>query len=73
MRIPAALLFVALAAAGCAAADDTPTGRYSMTGVPGNNATAAAGQSASLDPKRSITVRDCSKPIEPPGGNLRCQ
>jgi hypothetical protein len=73
MRILAALLFVSLGAAGCAATDDTPTGRYSMTGVPANNATAAAGQSTRLDPTRSITERDCGKPIEPPGGNLRCQ
>lgn len=75
----AALLFFVLGAAGCASRQSDPgyasseTLRYSMTGVPGNDATVAAGQPAPLDPARSITERDCSKPIDMGGGNLRCR
>jgi len=68
----AALLLIALATAGCARSDMT-TGRYTMTEEPSNNRTLAAGQPAPLDPTRSISERECSKPIPLPDGNLLCR
>lgn len=76
----AACLLIVLGAAACssssgpAASDSyTATDRYSMTGTTANDYTASAGQPAHLDPTRPIADRDCSKPIEVPGGNLRCR
>ena len=68
----AALLLLVLGAAACASSDPD-SGRYSMSASPGNDRTATAGQPARMDPTRSITDRDCSRPIEAAGGNLRCR
>lgn len=68
----AALLLLVLGAA-CASSEPATTGGYSMSGAPGKDLTATAGQPAPLDPTRSITVRDCSKPVQVGGGNLSCR
>lgn len=72
LRIAACLLLV-LGAAACSGASAPSTGRYSMTAAADNNRTVAAGQPAPLDPTRPVSDRDCSKAIDIPGGNLRCQ
>lgn len=65
-------LLVLLAA--CASTDpEIDVGRYSMTAATDNNRTLAAGQIAPLDPTRPISDRDCSRPIDVGGGNLRCR
>lgn len=69
----AACLLMVLAVAACASSEqESFTSRYSMTASTDNNMTENAGKPAPLDPQRSITDRDCHKPIDPPGGNLRC-
>ena len=69
----AACLLIVLAAAGCARSDMT-TGRYTMTEEPYNIRTLdVATAPAPLDPTRPINDRDCSKPIDIGGGNLRCR
>ena len=72
MARASALLLVLLVAA-CASAEPPATGRYSMTASSDNNRTLNAGQVAPLDPTRPISDRDCSRPIEIGGGNLRCR
>jgi hypothetical protein len=67
-----AALSIVLLVAACASAEPPATGRYSMTAAQDNNRTATAGQPAPLDPTRPISDRDCSRPIDAGGGNLRC-
>jgi hypothetical protein len=69
----AACLLIVLGAAACSGASAPSTGRYSMTATDDNNRTVAAGEPAPMDPTRTVADRDCSKAIENPGGNLRCQ
>jgi hypothetical protein len=68
----AALLLV-IAATACSTAEPPATGRYSMTAATDNNLTLSAGEAAPLDPARPIAERDCSRPIEIGGENLRCR
>lgn len=69
----AACLLIVLGVAACSSSSAPATDRYSMTGTTTNDYTASAGLPAHLDPTRPIADRDCSKPIDVPGGNLRCR
>jgi hypothetical protein len=77
MPRPAILLLLALAA-GCASSESMSESysgsgsSYRMRGVPDNTLTAASAP-VPLDPTRTVAERDCSKPLPPGGGNLRCQ
>ena len=65
-----------LAAAACASAEQPTTGTYNMTSLTyssDNNFTVAPGAPAPLDPSRPVAERDCSRPIDIGGGNLRCR
>ncbi len=64
---------VSALASGCAS--DSFTDRYGMTAASTDtDLTAKAGEVAPMDPTRTITDRDCSRPIDQPsGGNLNCQ
>ena len=73
MSRSAFFLLVFLAAAGCASDEPEMTlGRYSMTAAQSNNLTTNAGAPAPLDPTRTISDRDCSRPIDVES-NLRCR
>jgi hypothetical protein len=73
MRRSAAFLLIVLAMAGCASDEPEMTlGRYSMTASQENNLTSNAGAPAPLDPTRTISDRDCSRPIDVES-NLRCR
>lgn len=69
----AACLLIVLGLAACASTEPPATGRYSMTAASDNNRTLAAGVPAPLDPTRPVSERDCSKPMDVGGGNLRCR
>jgi hypothetical protein len=70
MHRSAALLLLVLAA-GCASPADDIT--YDMTMTPDNLTTAGTGEPVPLDPSRPVSERDCSRPIDLGGGNLRCR
>lgn len=64
--------FTALAS-GCAS-DDAHNTSYSMATSADKNLTASAGEPAPMDPSRSISVGDCSQPLDrSAGGNLSCR
>ncbi len=75
-----AILLLLVPAAGFSAlvsgcASDDFTSRYGMTAASTDTElTAKAGEAAPLDPTRSISDSDCSRPMDrSPVGNLRCQ
>ena len=39
----------------------------------GNEAISAGAPATELDPRRSISEQDCTRPLEDTGGNLRCR
>ena len=82
MPRPAILLLLVLAA-GCASSESMNgsysgssyrdySGSYRMRGAPDDTLTGASAP-VPLEPTRTIAARDCSKPLPPGGGNLRCQ
>ena len=64
---PAIVLLLLVAAASC-----TTERQYSSSGMSVTYSGAAA-QPAALDPARAVAEQDCTKPIAPDRGNLRCR
>ena len=63
---PAIVLLLVVAAASC-----TTEREYSSYGMSAGYPAAAT--PASLDPARTVAGQDCTKPVVPDRGNLRCR
>ncbi|HZQ75442.1 MAG TPA: hypothetical protein VFB08_21210 [Burkholderiales bacterium] len=69
MKALSVVLLATLAACGTA-----PTTGYNASEADAATMTRyASAKTPPMDPKRKIDEQDCSKPVPPEGGNLRCR